>query len=131
MPEAVKHWSMTTLRDRLVKIGAKIVRHGRSVIFQTAEVMVPQALFAEISDADRPVAGASARMKGEMSPINRCPAGEPCPFNVLGAGGRDQQRRKQTLLGGDPGPGFAKAVDRGAVVSKKLRGSWAHMGNVG
>ena len=26
----VSHWSMTTLRDRLVKIGAKVVRHGRS-----------------------------------------------------------------------------------------------------
>jgi hypothetical protein len=39
---------MTTLRDRLVKIGAKIVRHGRSITFQMAEVMVPRALFAEI-----------------------------------------------------------------------------------
>jgi hypothetical protein len=28
LPKAVSHWSMTTLRDRLVKIGAKIVRHG-------------------------------------------------------------------------------------------------------
>ena len=39
---------MTTLRDRLVKIGAKIVRHGRSIAFQMAEVMVPRALFQEI-----------------------------------------------------------------------------------
>jgi hypothetical protein len=31
---------MTGLRDRLVKIGAKIVRHGRSITFQMAEVMV-------------------------------------------------------------------------------------------
>ena len=38
LPEAVSHWSMTTLRDRLVKIGAKIVRHGRSITFQMAEV---------------------------------------------------------------------------------------------
>ena len=28
LPDEVKQWSMTTLRDRLVKIGAKIVRHG-------------------------------------------------------------------------------------------------------
>jgi hypothetical protein len=48
LPDEVKHWSMTTLRDRLVKIGAKIVRHGRSITFQMAEVMVPRALFAEI-----------------------------------------------------------------------------------
>ncbi len=39
---------MTTLRERLVKIGARIVRHGRSVIFQMAEVMVPRRLFREI-----------------------------------------------------------------------------------
>ena len=48
LPEEVKQWSLTTLRDRLVKIGAKIVRHGRSIIFQMAEVMVPRALFQKI-----------------------------------------------------------------------------------
>ena len=51
LPEAVSHWSMTTLRDRLVKIGAKIVRHGRSITFQMAEVMVSRGLFQEILDA--------------------------------------------------------------------------------
>jgi Transposase DDE domain group 1 len=48
LPEEVKRWSMTTLRDRLVKVGAKIVRHGRSVIFQMAEVMVSRGLFQKI-----------------------------------------------------------------------------------
>jgi Transposase DDE domain group 1 len=51
LPEEVKQWSMTTLRDRLVKIGAKIVRHGRSVIFQMSEVALPRALFQEILNA--------------------------------------------------------------------------------
>jgi hypothetical protein len=51
LPDEVKHWSLTTLRDRLVKIGAKIVRHGRSIAFQMAEVMVPRALFQQILDA--------------------------------------------------------------------------------
>ena len=51
LPAAVSHWSMTTLRDRLVKIGAKIVRHGRSIIFQMAAVMVPRALFQTILSA--------------------------------------------------------------------------------
>jgi hypothetical protein len=46
--EAVEHWSLTTLREKLVKIGARIVRHGRYVVFQLAEVTVPRALFAEI-----------------------------------------------------------------------------------
>ena len=51
LPDEVKQWSMTTLRERLVKIGARIVRHGRSVIFQMAEVMVPRRMFREILTA--------------------------------------------------------------------------------
>jgi Transposase DDE domain group 1 len=48
LPEAVKQWSLTSLREKLVKIGAKVVRHGRYVIFQLAEVAVPKELFQEI-----------------------------------------------------------------------------------
>jgi Transposase DDE domain group 1 len=48
LPEEVEHWSLTTLREKLIKIGARIVRHGRYVVFQLAEVAVPRALFAEI-----------------------------------------------------------------------------------
>jgi Transposase DDE domain group 1 len=48
LPEEVEHWSLTTLREKLVKIGARIVRHGRYVVFQLAEVAVPRAFFAEI-----------------------------------------------------------------------------------
>ncbi len=48
LPEAVAHWSLTSLREKLVKIGAKVVRHGRYVIFQMAEVAVPRELFQEI-----------------------------------------------------------------------------------
>ena len=51
LPEEVRQWSMTTLRDRLVKIGARIVRHGRSISFQMAEVMVPRRLFQTILGA--------------------------------------------------------------------------------
>ena len=48
LPEAVEHWSLTTLREKLIKIGAKIVRHGRYVTFQLAEVAIPRSLFADI-----------------------------------------------------------------------------------
>ena len=48
LPQEVEQWSLTTLREKLVKIGARIVRHGRYVVFQLAEVAVPRALFAEI-----------------------------------------------------------------------------------
>jgi hypothetical protein len=45
LPKEVEHWSMTTLREKLVRIGAKVVRHGRYVTFQLAEVAVPRGLF--------------------------------------------------------------------------------------
>jgi hypothetical protein len=48
LPNEVAQWSLTTLREKLVKIGARIVRHGRYVVFQLAEVAVPRALFAAI-----------------------------------------------------------------------------------
>lgn len=48
LPDIVEHWSMTTLRDRLIKIGGRIVRHGRYITFQMAEVAIPRALFADI-----------------------------------------------------------------------------------
>ena len=40
LPEAVEHWPRTTLRTKLIKIGAKVVRHGRYVTFQLAEVAI-------------------------------------------------------------------------------------------
>ncbi len=40
LPKDVEHWSLTTLREKLVKIGAKVVRHGRYVTFHMAEVTV-------------------------------------------------------------------------------------------
>jgi len=48
LPKEVEHWSLTTLREKLVKIGAKVVSHGRYVTFQLAEVAVPRDLFREI-----------------------------------------------------------------------------------
>ena len=39
---------LTSLREKLIKIGAKIVRHGRYVTFQMAEVVIPRDLFADI-----------------------------------------------------------------------------------
>src|SRR3954454_22769851 len=48
MPKTVERWSLTSLREKLIKIGAKVVRHGRYVTFQMAEVAVPRQMFAEI-----------------------------------------------------------------------------------
>jgi hypothetical protein len=36
------------LKDELIKIGAKVVSHGRYVAFQMAEVAIPRQMFQEI-----------------------------------------------------------------------------------
>ena len=54
LPQEVEQWSLTTLREKLVKIGARIVRHGRYVVFQLAEVAVDQKPAEEQLFACRP-----------------------------------------------------------------------------
>jgi hypothetical protein len=48
LPRSVSHWSLTTLRDKLIKIGAKVVSSARYVTFQMAEVAIPRMLFSTI-----------------------------------------------------------------------------------
>ncbi len=48
LPQGVEHWSLTTLCEKLIKIGAKVVRHGHYVTFLLAEIAIPRRLFAEI-----------------------------------------------------------------------------------
>jgi Transposase DDE domain group 1 len=47
-PEPIKDWSLTSLKDKLIKIGAKVVSHGRYVVFQMAEVAIARQMFQEI-----------------------------------------------------------------------------------
>jgi hypothetical protein len=98
LPDPVAHWFLTTLREKLVKIGARIVRHGRYVIFQLAEVAVPRALFAAIlRRIDRPPARTTrcdgltraspgaARAEGRTGRRNR-PEGPKQPGATRGPG---------------------------------------------
>ena len=48
LPKRVREWSLRTLRVKLIKIGAKVVKHARYVIFQMAEVLASKRLFQEI-----------------------------------------------------------------------------------
>ena len=61
LPASVKHWTLTTLRDKLIKIGAKVVRHARYVTFQLAEVAVPRQLYRAILERIRRFAGTPPR----------------------------------------------------------------------
>lgn len=47
LPDEVAPWSPTTMREKLVKIGATVVRHGRYVTFRLAEVAISRRLLAE------------------------------------------------------------------------------------
>ncbi len=57
LPEPIRHWSMTTLREQLIKIGAKVVHHARYTIFQMAEVAMPRELFSAIIVRIRQIGG--------------------------------------------------------------------------
>ena len=48
MPKVAEPWSLTGLREKLIKIGAKVVSHGRYTTFQMAEVAMSRQLFQEI-----------------------------------------------------------------------------------
>ena len=48
MPQTAEPWSLTSLKEKLIKIGAKVVSHGRYVTFQLAEVAVSRQMFADI-----------------------------------------------------------------------------------
>src|SRR5215204_4085291 len=62
-PEPIKDWSLTSLKEKLIKIGAKLVSHGRYVAFQMAQVAIPRILFAEI-----------LRLIAELRPPDPAPA---------------------------------------------------------
>ena len=46
LPEAMKHWSLTSLQTRLIKTGGRLVRHARRLVFQLAEVLVSREMLA-------------------------------------------------------------------------------------
>jgi hypothetical protein len=47
-PEPIKDWSLSSLKEKLIKIGAKVISHGRSIAFQMAEVAIPRQMLQEI-----------------------------------------------------------------------------------
>ena len=50
VPKGACQWTLTTLREKLIKIGGKVTRHSKYVTFQLAEVAVTRDLFAAILD---------------------------------------------------------------------------------
>ena len=50
LPKAVKHWSLRSVQVKLIKMGGRLVRHSRWLIFQLSEVSVPRRLFQGVVD---------------------------------------------------------------------------------
>jgi hypothetical protein len=48
--KAIKDWSMRSVPVKLIKIGGRLVRHTRRLVFQLAEVIVPRALLQGVLD---------------------------------------------------------------------------------
>jgi hypothetical protein len=48
LPKPIKGWTLTSLREKLVKIGAKVVSHTKYLVFRLAKVAVHRPLFAAI-----------------------------------------------------------------------------------
>ena len=48
LPESIKRWSLTSIQTRLIRIGGRLVRHAKRLVFQLAEVMVTRDMFGDI-----------------------------------------------------------------------------------
>ena len=48
LPEAMKHWSLTSLQTRMIKTGGRLVRHAGRLVFQLAEVLVSREMLGGI-----------------------------------------------------------------------------------
>src|SRR5262245_28848147 len=92
LPRAIADWSLTSLREKVVKIGAKVVTHGRYLVFQMAEVTVPRELFRGILDR---IAGL------RPSVVARC-----CLFGLVGIAASGAELRPEHP--GSPPAGTAR-----------------------
>ena len=55
LPKAIKDWSLRSVQVKLIKIGGRLVRHARRLVFQLAEVAVSRAVFQGVLETDWPV----------------------------------------------------------------------------
>jgi hypothetical protein len=72
LPKPLQGWALTTLREKLIKIGAKVVRHAKSILFQLADVAVPRQLCARILGRIGQLRLACASGGAALRPRNGC-----------------------------------------------------------
>ena len=72
-PEPMSDWSMTTLREKLIKIGTKVVGHARYVAFQMANRRPPESLRRSCGTDDRGIAAATDHIDCVVHSNVACP----------------------------------------------------------
>ena len=83
LPESVKHWSLRSVQTKLIKMGGRLVRHARRLVFQLAEGAVSREVFRQVLEAYRRapsstrVANILEVIRGEeRQPRARCAPGD-------------------------------------------------------
>jgi hypothetical protein len=125
LPEAAEHWSLTTLREKLIKIGAKVVRHGRYITFQMAEVAIPSQM-AEVA-IPRPLFAEILRLIDGLR--QRLYRHDGAPSSSIQVARQDRrvlprQRRALTARNGDwTGFSIAKSARQSREIAMQRAGS--------
>jgi Transposase DDE domain group 1 len=120
MPKAVEPWSLTSLRDKLIKIGAMVVSPGRYVTFQMAEIAVSRQMFADIL---RLIARPRAPARESMRVVGSDATGTTGEVRLDAGRAASSAPRRRAKCGFDP-PGPRGA--RFTVARAPRRGSRPH-----
>ena len=97
LPKAVKHWSLRSVQVKLIKMGGRLVRHSRRLIFQLSEVSAPRQLFQGVLDRIGRLSPAPSLREGTTTILPR--GGErsrespclQCGFTPTGRGHEDDE----------------------------------------
>ena len=103
LPKAVKHWSLRSVR-KLIKMGGRLVRHSRRLIFQLSEVSLPRWLFQGAAGSYRPVIAGAKLREGitTILPRGRALQGvglSSVRFHPIGGGPEDDKGTRSMVHG--------------------------------
>jgi hypothetical protein len=107
LPRRIQHWSLTTLREKLIKIGAKVVRRSKYVTFQPAEVAVPRepsAAILEKIDSLRWSPGTGQGRLAARKPAGTGSKGGVCPKQARRWPWGGDKGEKRVVSVSKPGP---------------------------
>jgi hypothetical protein len=77
-PKIAEPWSLNSLREKLIKMGAKVVSHGRYVTFELAEVAVPRQMVADVLSLIARLRAAPAPACGTLGQMQQTTTAEVC-----------------------------------------------------